>query len=55
MPSGEVTTELMNLVVETAKTGLSLFNEWPLNVVVIAGVLGISIGIVAKFIPKKRK
>lgn len=53
--SGEQVTQLMEIVVDTTKTGLSLFNEWPLNIVVIAGILGIGIGIVAKFMPKRRK
>lgn len=54
MASGDVSS-MITIVVEAAKTGLSLFTEWPLNIVVAAGVLGIGIKTVARFIPRKTK
>lgn len=54
MGSGEVLAQV-GTVTEVAKAGLSLFTEWPLNVMIIAGILGISIGIVKGFIPKRRR
>lgn len=54
MASGDV-GGMISIVVDAAKTGLSLFTEWPLNIIVAAGILGIGISTVAKFIPKKKK
>lgn len=53
MASGDVVANV-GTVIEVAKAGLGLFQEWPLNVMIIAGILGISIGIVRGFIPKRK-
>lgn len=54
MGSGDIANGVATIV-QTAKTGLSLFTEWPLNLIVYAGLLGIGISLVARFIPKRKK
>ena len=53
--SGEAVTTGVSTMVSIAKTGLSLFNEAPLNYVIYAGLLGIGIGLIVKFLPRKKK
>lgn len=54
MVSGDVST-MTTTVVDLVKAGLGLFSEWPLNIVVVAGLLGVGIGLVKGFIPKRKK
>lgn len=54
MASGDITS-MTTTIVNLAKAGLGLFNEWPLNAVVVAGLLGVGIGLVKSFIPKRRR
>lgn len=54
MVSGDVTS-MTTMVVDFVKAGLGLFTEWPLNIIVIAGLLGVGIGLVKGFIPKRNK
>ena len=52
--SGEVINGLVGNIVDVTKAGLGLFTEFPLNLVVIGGLLAMGIGLVRGFIPKKR-
>ena len=53
--SGESITSGVETIVSIAKTGLSLFSEPPLNFVIYAGLLGIGISLIVKFLPRKKK
>ena len=53
--SGEAITGGVQTMVSIAKTGLSLFTEAPLCYVIYAGLLGIGIGRIVKFLPRKKK
>lgn len=48
-----INSALVGEVIEVAKTGLGLFEVFPLNVTVIAGIIAIGIGLVVSFIPRR--
>lgn len=48
-----IDTGLVNEVVEVAKTGLGLFEIFPLNVTVIGGIIAMGVGLVISFIPRR--
>ena len=51
--SGEVITAGVNTIVDVTKAGLGLFTEFPLNLMVIGGLLALGISLVRGFIPRK--
>ncbi len=52
--SGEILVQNVSTVIDIAKQGLTLFGEFPLNIMVTAGIVGIGIALVKGFIPRKR-
>lgn len=52
--SGELVATGVETLTTTAESMLALFQIWPLNIAVIAGIAAISFGLVRGFIPKKR-
>lgn len=53
--SGELFTELAGQVVTVAEQGLGLFQMWPLNIVVVGGIVSMGIALVSKFMPKAKR
>lgn len=51
--SAVINTSLVNEVIGVVKSGLGLFEVFPLNVTVIAGIIAIGIGLVVSFIPRR--
>lgn len=52
--SGELVATGVETITTTAESMLGLFQIWPLNICVIAGIAGIALAMVRGFIPKKR-
>lgn len=52
--SGEVVATGVETITTTAESMLGLFQIWPLNIIVIAGIAGIALGMVKGFIPRKK-
>lgn len=53
--SGEQFTQLAGQVIDVTEQGLGLFEVWPLNIVVVGGIIAMGIALVAKFMPKAKK
>lgn len=41
-------------IIDVTKTALGLFEIWPLNVMIVGGLIAMGISLVRGFIPKKR-
>ena len=52
--SGEVITSGVSTIVDVTKAGLGLFTEFPLNLIIIGGLIAMGIGLVRDFIPRKK-
>lgn len=52
--SGEAITSGVSTIVDVTKAGLGLFTEFPLNLIIIGGLIAMGIGLVRDFIPRKK-